>query len=171
MQVSSMARAFALSTAFLVMIGCAPELGSGASSFQKQYAAARTALESGRYSRAIQGYSRLVESAGPLRSRIELELAHSYLRSGEYAAAAKTARRVVQTETGQGKAAALAVQGTADHELGLAALARGDNARGRSFLEQADRAMKTVLDSHADLDPLGALAARRASIAVRLKAL
>lgn len=171
MQVSSMARVIALSAGILGLAGCAPDLGSGASSFQKQYAAARTALESGRYDRAIQGYARLAETAGPLRSRIELELAHSYLRSGQFAQAAKMARRVAQAETGQGQAAALAVQATADHELGLEALARGDTARGRSFLQQADRAMKSVLDGHEILDPLGALAARRASIAVRLKAL
>lgn len=166
-----MARGIALSATVLVLLGCAPELGTGASSFQRQYAVARTSLESGRYNRAIQGYSRLVQSAGPLRSRIELELAHSYLRDGQYAAASQTARRVAQAETGAGQAAALAVQATAEHELGLAALASGDRAKGRSFLTQADQAMKAVLDSHADLDPLGALAARRASIAVRLKAL
>ncbi|GGX70449.1 hypothetical protein GCM10007385_44330 [Tateyamaria omphalii] len=166
-----MARSFAVLAMLLTLVGCAPDLGTGVSSFQKQYATARTALESGRYARAIQAYSRIVEQAGPLTSRIELELAHSYLRDGQYAAASKTARRVANAETGDAKFAALAVQGTADHELGLAALKTGDTAKGRSFLTQADTAMKTVLESNAELDPLGALAGRRASIAVRLKTL
>ncbi|WP_299693810.1 hypothetical protein [uncultured Tateyamaria sp.] len=155
----------------MVVFGCGPEGGLGPSSFQSQYNAARTALESGRYARAIGGYTRLLEQAGPLAARVRLELAHSYLRDNQFAAASQQARRLATTLDGPDKAAALAVQATADHELGLAALAAGDRAKGASFLRQADAAMKTVVDNHPDLDPLGALAARRASIAVRLRGL
>ena len=171
MQVSRMTRACSLIAACTLIVGCNADLGSGGTSFQKSYSSARTALESGRYARAIQGYARLMETAGPFRSRIELELAHAYLRDGQYAQAAQIARRVAQSEAGENRAAALSVQATAEHELGLSALGAGDVTRGRAFLRQADEAMKTVLDHHADMDPLGALAARRASIAVRLRSL
>lgn len=155
----------------MVVVGCGPEGGLGPTSFQSQYNAARTALESGRYARAISGYARLLEQAGPFAARLRLELAHSYLRDNQFAAAAQEARALAAGLDGSDRAAALAVQATADHELGLAALSAGDRASGAAFLRQADGAMQTVIDNHPDLDPLGALAARRASIAVRLRGL
>ncbi|MEL7091486.1 MAG: tetratricopeptide repeat protein [Pseudomonadota bacterium] len=154
--------------ALLALVSCGVEGALGPNSFQSQYDTARSALESGRYARAITGYERLAATPGPFQARVQLELAHSYLRAGEYAKAAQTARALTAVLDGEGRAAALAVQGTADHELGLAALAEGDRARGASFLRQADAAMKEVVDTHPELDPLGALAARRASIKVRL---
>jgi len=171
MQVSRRIQPQIVALSLFVLAGCGLEDGAGPGSFQAQYNNARTALEQGRYDTAIAGYSRLAAQPGPLQGRLRLELAHSYLRAGQYGAASKQARAVASELEGGDRAAALAVQGTADHELGLAALQAGDRARGASFLKQADGAMQTVVTNHPDLDPLGALAARRASIAVRLNAL
>ncbi len=171
MQAVSKARAGLLGLVSVFLISCAPGAQFGATSFQAQYGTARTALEAGRYDRAISGYTRLLSEAGPLEPRLRLELAHSYLRAGKFAQAAQEARRVASSQSGAAQGAALSVQATADHELGLAALAAGDSAKGGAFLRQADTAMKQVVTTYPDLDPLGALAARRASIAVRLRAL
>lgn len=171
MQFSHRFRPMVVGLLVMVVAGCGPEGSLGPTSFQSQYNAARAALESGRYGRAISGYARLLEEAGPFAARVRLELAHSYLRDNQFAAAAAQARMLAGTLDGADQAAALAVQATADHELGLVALNTGDRTKGAQFLRQADSAMKTVLQNHPDLDPLGALAARRASIAVRLRGL
>ncbi|MEL6886678.1 MAG: hypothetical protein AAFP87_19370 [Pseudomonadota bacterium] len=168
MQVSSRMIAGPVGLVLLALVGCGPEGGLGPSSFQSQYGVARSALESGRYSRAIASYGRLMDMAGPAQNHIRLELAHAYLRDGQFAAAAREARILAQATQGQDRAAALSVQGTADHEMGLAALSQGDRARGFALFRQADAAMQTVVTDYPDLDPLGSLAARRASIKVRL---
>lgn len=155
--------------ALFALLSCGSEGALGPNAFQTQYNSARKALETGRYDRAITGYEQMAATPGPYQTRLQLELAHSYLRAGNYGQAANTARAVSGALDGEGRAAALAVQGTADHELGLAALASGDQTRGKALLRQADAAMKTVVKDHPELDPLGALAARRASIAVRLR--
>lgn len=155
-------------SALLALLSCGSEGALGPNAFQSQYNVARNALETERYDRAISVYKRLSDAPGPFQARLKLELSHSYLRQGDYANAARTARAVSNALEGEGKAAALAVQATADHEMGLAALGSGDRARGAALLRQADAAMKTVVEDYPELDPLGALAARRASIAVRL---
>ncbi|SMX40786.1 hypothetical protein [Maliponia aquimaris] len=142
-----------------------------ANSFRKSYFQARGALEGGQYAQASKEYRGLMASAGPFLPRIQLEYAHSLLRAGDHAGAAQVAEAMAQTESGAGAAAALAVAATARHELGLAALAQGDTAGGKAQLERAQDAMAQVLDSHPEMDPLGALAGRKASIAVRLRAL
>jgi outer membrane protein assembly factor BamD (BamD/ComL family) len=144
---------------------------SSDSGFRTQYFSARDALESGKYERAARSYARLLTRAGPLEPRIRLEYAHALLRGGDNAAAAREARQLAQTQTGTARNAALAVAATAEHELGLAAIQSGDADTGKRFLQQADAAMSEVLISNPELDPLGALAGRQASIQVRLKAL
>jgi hypothetical protein len=110
-----------------------------------------------------------MENSGSLTPRIRLELAHAYLRSGAFSRAAVEARSLAASQKGEARSAALAVQGTAEHELALVALAQGDTITAKPLLQNADRAMAEVLKSHATLDPLGSLAGRRASIKVRLK--
>ncbi len=144
---------------------------SGDSSFRNQYVVARDALEAGKYDRASRVYARLLTRAGPLEPRIRLEYAHALLRGGNNAAAAREGRQLAQTQTGTARNAALSVVGTAEHELGLAAIQSGDAVTGKRFLQQAEAAIAEVLKSDPELDPLGALAGRRASIQVRLKAL
>ncbi|MFT5796433.1 MAG: hypothetical protein ACI84R_000479 [Candidatus Azotimanducaceae bacterium] len=171
MQFFSIARAGVSSLFFIALIGCDDVGSTGQSSFKLQYASARDALEKGQFEQANRRYKRLIPISGSLQPRLRLELAHSYLRSGDFAAAAKEARYLASSQSGEAKAAALSVQGTAEHELGLKALSNGDNAQGKPLLQSADRAMAAVLKSHSSLDPLGSLAGRRASIKVRLRSL
>lgn len=149
-----------------VLSGCeaTPPVGRG---LETEYQAARKALETGRYSEANRRYAALVPKAGPLKPTIQLEYAHSLLRSGDYARAAATAEALANSER-RARGAALAVAGAARHEMGLAALTKGDSASGKAELQKASDAMRLVLKDHPDLDPLGALAGRSASIKVRL---
>lgn len=154
------------------LAGCIDGTGAGRESgFKAQYTAARSALEDGKYDRANRLYPQLMKQAGPLTPRIRLEYAHSLLRAGDHAAAAQQAGILANSQTGQARAAALSVQGTALHELGIAALQNGNAPAAKTHLTQAEAAMAEVLKSHPDLDPLGALAGRLASLRVRLKAI
>lgn len=161
----------AIAGLLVLWLGSCEEGTFGSNSFRGQYVVARDALEAGNYARANRTYAKMLDTAGPVRPRIELEYAHSQLRAGNYAAAAKQARQLAARQQDVGQSAALAVQATAEHELGLAALAAGDRAGGQRFLVSADKAITHVLKHHPGLDPLGALAGRQASIQVRLKAL
>lgn len=171
MQALSLCRAGIFGLSVLALVSCDDGASFGEKSFKSQYSSARDALEKGKYEQANRSYLRLMPNAGALQPRLRLELAHSYLRGGNFAAAAKEARSSASAQSGAGKAAAIAVQATADHELGLAALSRGDTANGKGLLKQADTSMAWVIKHHPEIDPLGALAGRRASIKVRLKAL
>lgn len=152
--------------ALFVLAGCetAPSSGRG---FEAEYNTARKALETGRYAEANRRYAALVPKSGPLQARVRLEYAHSLLRSGDHARAAATAEALATSEP-RARGAALAVVGAARHELGLAALTKGDSKAGKDELQKARDAMREVLKDHPDLDPLGALAGRSASIDVRL---
>ena len=169
---ATMARAAVAGFALVTLISCAETGGPfGADTFRAQYAAARGFLEEGKYDRAQSRYEALIPRAGPLTARLRLEYAHALLRGGEYGRAVQEATALAQGQKGKARAAALAVQGTGLHELGLEQLDKGDTALGRDYLQKAEAAMATVVKHHPDLDPLGALAARRAQIKVRLKAL
>lgn len=156
---------------FVVLIGCDDGQNAGSDGFRRSYTDARAALETGKYDKANRIYARMMQEAGPLRTRIQLEYAHSLLRSGAYDEAAQQARVLSQGQTGTARSAALSVLGTAYHEMGLTALTGGDPALGRQYLTQAQTAFAEVLKNDPELDPLGALAGRQASIAVQLKAL
>ncbi|CUH89346.1 outer membrane assembly lipoprotein YfiO [Phaeobacter sp. CECT 5382] len=155
----------------LLLGSCGESSGSGSHGFHSKYAVARNALESGDYARAKRSYQKLITEAGPLAARLRLEYAHAELRAGNYAEAAKIAGDLAQGQSGEARGAALAVQGTAQHELGLMLLAEGDGEAGKAQLTQARAALAEVLKSHADLDPLGSMAGRRASISARLQKL
>lgn len=156
--------------AFLPLAACDVAPGN-ASGFRKDYGVARAALEGGNYGQANRQYARLISSAGPFLPRIQLEYAHSLLRAGEYAQAAQMAEAMAAGSEGAARAAATAVAATARHEMGLQALAEGKVPTGKMHLQSAQTSMASVLKSHPELDPLGALAGRQASIAVRLKSL
>lgn len=155
----------------LALVGCDEAATGSDTGFRKQYVQARTALEEGRYAQASRAYLRLMPEAGPLAARLQLEYAHALLRGGELDKAAAQARALASASSGKDRAAALSVQGTADHELGLAALERGEAGAARNHLLSAQTALGEVLEKAPDLDPLGALAGRLASLRVRLKAL
>lgn len=171
MQVFTCLRAGFAGLSILALVSCDEGASFGQGTFEARYSGARDALEKGKFDQASKAYSRLLPVSGALAPRIRLELAHSYLRGGKFAEAASEARGLTTTQKGTARAAALTVQATADHELALKALAKGDVATGKQLLRQADQAMAEILKSHPGMDPVGTLAGRRASIAVRLKAL
>lgn len=154
----------------LVLGSCGETMSSG-SGFQAKYAVARNALETGDYDRARKAYLKLISQAGPLTPRLQLEYAHAELRAGNFAEAAKAAAALAQGQSGTARGAALAVQGTAQHELGLTLLSQGQAEAGKEQLLAARKALSEVLKSHVELDPLGSMAGRKASISARLKAL
>lgn len=157
----------------LVLGSCGETIGGGSSTsgFQSKYAVARNALEAGDYDRARKAYLKLISQAGPLTARLQLEYAHAELRAGNFAEAAQAAGNLAQSQSGTARGAALAVQGTAQHELGLTSLSQGETEAGKAQLLAARTALNEVLKSHADLDPLGSMAGRKASISARLEAL
>lgn len=170
MKTSFFLKAGATGLVLLVLGSCGEEIVSR-NSFQGQYAVARNALEAGKYDRARSSYQSLLKQAGPLAPRLTLEYAHTELRAGNYAQAAQLAASVAKGQSGTARSAALAVQGTAQHELGLEQLSGGDMAAGRESLRAAQAALGEVLKQNPELDPLGSMAGRSASINARLKRL
>ncbi|MGC1497766.1 MAG: hypothetical protein WA790_18320 [Sulfitobacter sp.] len=171
MKIFTRTRAGFLGLSVLMISSCAETGSIGQKSFQSNYITARSALEQGDYDKANRAYRTLLPDAGELQPRIQLELSHSYLRAGDFAAASKQASRLAGSQKGKGRAAALSVQATADHEMGLQALAKGDAETGKSYLMQADAALTELLKSNPDLDPLGGMAGRKSNIKSRLESL
>ncbi len=165
MQFSNRQLIGASSAILFFLVACSESQVTRRGNFQSDYLVARQALETGDYGKASRHYKGLMAEAGPLTARIELEYAHSLLRDGDFAGAAQTARSIAASQTGTAQAAALAVQGTAEHELGLALMdsAPGDPA-ALAYLQSASNALGTVLADNGDLDPLGALKTRKESI-------
>lgn len=155
----------------LLLVSCEDGATFGGDSFRAQYTVARNALEEGNYPRANRAYERLLPKSGAMETRVRLEYAHSQLRAGNFAAAATQARLVANSPDPAAHPAGLAVLGTAEHELGLALIRKGDTAGGVKLLRQAETSLSKVLKKNQELDPLGALSDRRASIRARLKAL
>jgi len=163
MQVRSSIAWVVLGAALLLPAACQEfEPTSRGDGFKGKYQVARLALEEGRYARAIRSYQSLLKQAGPFAPRVRLEYAHSLLRNNRFEDAAREARVVAQTQSGDARLAALAVQGTADHEIARAAMAAGqrDNAV-RSRLQSARSAFDLVLKKRKVFDPLGSMAERR----------
>lgn len=148
-----------ISAVFLVA-ACQESDFSGGGGFQKQYFAARGALENGNYTRATRAYETMLRSYGngPLSARLQLEYAHSLLRAERYAEAAAQAGAIAASQTGAAKAAAQAVQGSAQHEMAIAAIGRGDfGPQVEANLNAALRTLKAMRASHKNLDPLGSM--------------
>ena len=154
-----------------VLSSCETGPSPGSNSFRSQYSTARDALETGRYDRANRIYIRLLEQAGPVQPRIRLEYSHSLLRDGNYNEATNQAQILSQTQTGTARSAAPAVLGSAQHELALAAILINDRDAGQRHLIAAQNAIGEVLRNDPELDPLGSLAGRQASIKVQLASL
>lgn len=164
-------RAVFVGLSSLLLISCSETAGTRQQGFESQYNTARSALEKGDYAKAGKLYARMMPEAGPLNERIQLEYAHTMLRSGQYDKAAQIAGGLANGSTGDARAAALSVKGTADHEVGIKLLQNGDQANGAARLKAAQQALEEVLKAHPDFDPVGSLAGRQASISVRLKTL
>lgn len=161
-----------LGAAVLFSAACAVEPSSKGNNFKGRYLVARDALEEGSYKKAISSYKAMMPQAGPLEARLRLEYAHSLLRSDKFIEAGREARLVAANQQGNDRLAALAVQGTADHEAALAALAAGQNdAATKARLAAAGSALDAVLEERQTFDPLGTLAQRRAAIKTTLAGL
>lgn len=155
-----------------LLVACQDVSTSQSSGFKGKYLNARTALETGDYNRAIRGYANLLQKQSPLEARLRLEYAHSLLRAKRFNDAANQANVVSQTQKGDDRLAALAVQGTAQHELARAAMAKGKrDASVRSYLVSADAALREVTKRGKRMDPLGSMAERRKVIRQELASL
>lgn len=155
----------------ITLVGCTETSSFGGASLQTQYNTARNALEKGNYAAANRAYLRLLPHSGPLQNRLSIELAHSYLRGGDFEQAIATASSVAARSTGNTRSAALSVKGTAEHETAIQLLSNGDTVAGTARMKAAQQSISEVLKNAPNLDPLGALAGRKASIDVRLAAL
>ena len=170
MQAKSVARGAWFVLVF-VLGSCAEGTGVGQKGFQQQYAVARDALERGLYVRATEHYSELIPKSGPLAPRLKLEYSHALLRAGKFSDASAHAGALAASLHGTGRSAALSVHGTAEHELGLAAMAVGDRTAARQHFLKATAALGEMLANDPELDPLGAMAGRKSSMDTTLKAL
>jgi hypothetical protein len=171
MKAVTQARAIFFGLSTILLVSCSEAPGSGQRGFESQYSKARTALEQGNYKSANRLYARMLPQSGPFKDRIQVEYAHSLLRSGEFEKASQMAGEVANRSDGSVRAAALSVKGTADHEVALKLLHDGDLANGTVRLKAAQKALAEVLRDHPSFDPVGSLAGRQASIEVRLKKL
>ncbi len=158
---------------FIGVVGCDAVTpvgdGANASGFQAKYMSSRIALEKGDYKKAMKGYTNLLTEAGPHETRIRLEYSHTLLRTDAFGKAANEARVLARQEKGGARSAALAVQGTAEHELALFALRGGDvGDEPRKLLKSAYAAISEVLKNNPEMDPLGSLAKRKAEINAQL---
>ncbi|MGJ8615515.1 MAG: tetratricopeptide repeat protein [Sulfitobacter sp.] len=164
-------RAVFVGLSTVLLMSCTETAGIGQRGFESQYNTARAALEKGDYAKAGKMYARMLPESGPLNDRIQLEYAHTMLRSGQYDKAVQIANGLANNGNADARAAALSVKGTADHEIGMKLLQGGDQANGAARLKAAQQALEEVLKAHPDFDPVGSLAGRQASIAVQLKKL
>lgn len=169
-------RILLLALGAVAMVGCQLDAPGGLTTarnagFKDNYTVARNALEKGQFARAERSYRDLILKAGPLAPRVRLEYAHALLRAGKFEEASGEARVAASMLDGAGKAAALAVQATADQELVRAAIGAGTvDAGAIQRLIAARDGFDHVLKNHPELDPLGSLALRRKTIDVELAA-
>ena len=153
-----------------ILAACEPGVVSKGAGFQRNYVVSRKALEAGDYEVAIKGYGAMIKQGGPLEPRLRLEYAHALLRASRYDEAARVSGALAKGLKGSDRAAALAVRGTAEHEMALAAMANGNyGPETKKRLLSARAALDEMLKTNADLDPLGAMASRRRDIASELK--
>jgi len=176
MQAGSFFRTALAGVCLSLVVACGGDGNFGGSfsegnSFASRYAAARNALEAGKYDRANSIYADLLEVAGADEPGVRLEYAHSLLRAGDYAEARNQARFIAQGSEGAMRASALYVQGTAQDELGRDAVQAGDNASAKAHFSGAAAALGEALKLQPDLDPVGAMAGRLKEIQIRLKSL
>lgn len=148
-----------------LLVACTPGQDRTEAGFRQDYAAARTALESGDYDRAARLYQGLLPAAGPLDARLRIEYAHALLRANRFDEAAAEATAVANGQTGAARASALAVLGTAAHESALKRMAADDYGPAtQGSLILARQALDEMLAGYPNLDPEGSMAQRRQQI-------
>ena len=162
----------AASAATLALVACAEYSASGSGGFERDYFAARTALESGKYEKAVKKYDSMLQEAGPLQTRLRLEKAHALLRADMYPQAAQEAAFVASAHTDNRRAAALAVVGTAEHRMAQEAMSNGDmGPQTIAHLNRSKAALSEMLAKSPDMDPVGSMAQRLEMVQLSLKQL
>ena len=151
-----------LAVAALTLSSCEKSGSIAGGGVGNDYSVARQALETGNYSLAIRRYEGLLtrvsaHSAG----RLQLEYAHSLLRSNRFSEAIQATEVLVHRPDDPILGLALAVRGTARHELARQTLERGEHdARTRLLLEGARDDLAHFLGSYGALDSGGSMRAR-----------
>ncbi len=139
--------------------------GVGRASFKADYFSARSALEKGQFVQAADQYRGIVGMAGPMAGRVQIEYAHALLRAGRFDDAAREAAQAADTLDGLARASALAVKGTAEHELALSLMSDGQyNDTVYARLVSARETFDEIGAEFPRIDPEGYLAKRRALI-------
>lgn len=164
-------RGLALLGAVTLIASCdAGAPGATGAGFQSKYHSARSALEAGRHDVAVRRYQALLDGAGPLESRLRLEMSHALLRADRYDEASRQADAVAAAHRDNRRSAALAVVGTAQHRLAQVAMSEGDFGPATiAHLRRAAAAFSEMLGAAPDFDPTGALAQRQAMVGASLE--
>lgn len=163
-------RAAVMAAMALFLMSCEPAGTVVGGDRADDYMVARQALETGNYSLAISRYERLLGQAGDAAGRLQLEYAHSLLRGARYEDAITVATALIDTQSGSLQGSALAVRGTAQHQIVRVKLASGENGpeqRARLLAAQSD--LTSFVRNHAKLDAASAMKARLEMIAADLK--
>lgn len=126
------------------------------------YSVARQALETGNYDLAIRHYQGLLNRVHPTSAaRLQLEYAHGLLRGNRFSEAIQASDVLIDRPDDSIRGSALAVRGTARHELARQLIERGQrDAQVRQLLEGARDDLAHFLAQHADLDSGGSMRAR-----------
>lgn len=148
----------------LLLASCLDSSGADGG-FKRQYVVSRNALEAGQYDKAVRSYANLMQTSGHYEPWIRLEYAHALLRASQFPEAAEQAQFLATSQDGRLRSAALAVQGTAQHELGLIL----SGSAGKALLKSARVALAEALKKNPELDTLGTLKARKAQLDKDLK--
>lgn len=143
----------------IALAGCESG-GAGDVGMKRQYDVTRKALESGRYDKALKGYQKLLQEPGRYEGRLRLEYAHALLRANRYQEAANEARALAGITSGPARSAALAVQATAEHELGM----QTSGPASAAYLKSAQGAFAEVLAAHPEVDTIGTLRMRKTQL-------
>lgn len=151
-----------LAAAVLILSSCenAGSIAGGGSG--SDYSVARQALETGNYNLAIRRYENLLTRVNPATAaRLQLEYAHSLLRANRFSEAIQATGVIVDRPDDSIRGLALAVRGTARHELARQLMAQGErDARTRQLLEGARDDLAYFLGQHNALDSGGSMRAR-----------
>lgn len=151
----------------LLLASCENTGGVSSGGLRNDYLVARQALETGNYDLAIRRYRAALHrtgaadgsSHGGSHGRLRLEYAHSLLRANRFDEAIAQADLLAGHAEGSVRSSALAVRGTARHEL---ARQSGDprGAEARDLLTGARADLAAFLQAHPGLDAAEAMQRR-----------
>jgi len=136
--------------------------GGGAGS---DYSVARQALETGNYNLAIRRYEGLITRASQAPARLQLEYAHTLLRADRFSDAIEASQVLINHPENSIRGSALAVRGTARHELARQlSTQRPQDVQIRHLYEGARDDLALFLSEHSSFDSGGSMRARNSLI-------